>query len=129
MLRATILSAVQTAKSALDDLVIVGKLVSRGAAVHVPGSPPTYPETLKDIRMVLVSYKSKDIDGDRIRANDVIGLVFPETANPVPNQNDVIRVLPADAGQFIAGDYRVIVNEKTFAGNALAVSICQLRLL
>lgn len=129
MLKQTVLGAVRTAKFALDDLVIMAKLVTKGEAVHVPGSAPTYPESLKDISIVLVSYKAKEIDGDRIRANDVQGLVFPEDGNPVPNTNDVIRVLPADSGAFTPGDYRVIVNDKTFAGNALAVSICQLRLL
>lgn len=128
MLKSTILSAVRTAKFALDDLVIVAKLVIKGEAVHVPGSAPTYPESLKDISIVLVSYKAKEIDGDRIRANDVQGLVFPETGNPVPATNDVIRVLEEDCGEFVPGDYRVIISEKTFAGNALAVSICQLRL-
>lgn len=125
MLKTQILNAVKAAKSSLGDLVIVVKHVKRGAAVHVPGTPTTYPETLTDASIVIVKYDSKEVDGQRILASDWKGLVFPEDGmHPMPN--DIIRV-PDGLTDIASGDYRVLDNDQVMAGDTVALHQLQLR--
>lgn len=127
MLKTQVLNAVKAAKSALSDLVVTVSHVQRGVAVHVPGTAPTYPETLTDVSIVFVKYESKEIDGQRVLASDWKGLVFPEdSVNPLPN--DIIRV-PSGLTDLLAGDYRIIDNDKTMAGDTVALHTLQLRKL
>ena len=121
MLKAQILSAVAIVKTAVQDLVFDAKMVVRGASVHVPGSAPSYPETLYDVKVFWSSYKAKEIDNDRILASDMQGLIFPETEKPVPKPNDMIRVGSTN--------YRIIMNDKVMAGDEVALSQVQLRLM
>lgn len=120
MHRETVLAGVARAKSAIQDLAIPATLVTRGAAVQVPGSTPTYPETTSAIKIVLSGYTAKEIDGERVRASDLAGLIFPETGHPVPQPNDRVVVDSVS--------YRIIQNNKVMAGNEVALSQVQLRM-
>lgn len=113
---------------AIQDLAVLVKHVKRGASVHVPGSAPTYPETLTDVSMVFTRFESREVDGDRIQASDWRGLVFPASTLPIFNANDVIRI--ATGFQDVAaGDYRIINDDKVMAGDTVALHQVQLRKL
>lgn len=126
MLKSTVLNAVQAAKTAVQDLAFGAKLVIRGAANHVPGQKPTYSETLHDIKIVPSKFEDKEIDGERIRATDLRWLVFPEPGYPIPSTNDLVRLSTA-VGEFRAGDYRIVNNDKVMAGDSTALSQLQIR--
>lgn len=121
MLKDKVLAAVENARVALGDLVFQATLVKRGAAVHVPGQTPTYPETLTSVSAYETVFESKEIDGERVLASDHKWLVFPVPSGVVPNPNDVMRVG--------SREYRVVNNERTMAGDTVALSICQMRVL
>lgn len=134
MLKATVLSAVATAKQAVQDLAIPASLVSRTAQAYVPGQPVTEIEVVTPIKMVLVRYKISEIDGERVQATDWQALVFHDDGTPVPKANDVIRVNRFAMSSIGVGaettlaDYRVIDNARTMAGDVVALSQVQLRL-
>lgn len=128
MLKATILAAIQKAKSALQDLAITVIHVKRGTAVYVPGSAPTYPETSTAVSIVFTRYKAIEVDGDRIQASDWLGLVFPRVDLLDFNANDIIRA-PAGLINIIQGDYRIINDDKVMLGDTVALHQLQLRKL
>ena len=128
MLKTQILSAVASAKSAVQDLAIECQHVDRGAAVTTPGSAPTYPETLTDVSIVFTRFDTREIDNSRVMASDYKGLVFPETNLPSLKPNGIIRV-PTGAIDVAPGDYRIIDNDKVIAGDMVALHQLQLRLL
>ena len=127
MLKATILAAVESARKAVQDLAVECEHVVRGMPVHIPGVAPQHSETLTDVSVVFTRYETKEIDGDRIRASDYKGLLFPGSLTPVPDTNDFIRVAE-DSKDVAAGDYRVIYNDKVMAGDTVALSQLHLRL-
>jgi hypothetical protein len=122
MLKADVLAGVEAAKVAVQDLAVAAQLVKRGAPIHVPGNAPTYTETTYPIMVVLVSFKTKEIDNDRIRASDRSGLIFPEVGQPVPEPNDLLR---GANGM----EYRILYNDKVMAGDTVALSQVHLRQL
>lgn len=126
MLKAVVLAGVAKAKEAVQDLAVLVKHVKRGAVVHVPGSAPVYPETLTDVSMVLTRFQSREIDNDRVQASDWRGLVFPASTLPVFNTNDVIRIA-AGLQDLLAGDYRIVNDDKIMAGDTVALHQLQLR--
>jgi len=128
VLKAAILAGVERARLAIQDLAVQVKHVKRGATVFVPGSAPTYPETLTDVSMVFTRFESREIDSDRIQASDWRGLVFPANTLPIFDTNDVIRVA-TDFQDLVAGDYRVINDDKIMAGDTVALHQLQLRRL
>ena len=91
----------------------------------MPGSSPTYPETLTDIKVVPDKFKSNEIDGSRILVSDLKWIVFPETGAPVPQPNDIIRIESSQDSR--VGDYRVVMNDTIYAGDTLALSQLQVR--
>lgn len=128
MLKSKILAAVGQAKVALQNLAIRVNHVARGAAVFVPGEAPTYLETVTAVSMVLTRFGAREIDGDRIQASDWRGLVFPETGLGDFNTNDIIRVA-SGLQDMLPGDYRIVVDDKVMAGDAVALHQLQLRRL
>lgn len=128
MLKSAVLSAVVAAKQAVQDLAVAVRHVQRGAAVFVPGSAPTYPETVTDVSIVFTKFKLTEVDSDRIQASDWLGLLFPETGAPDVNTNDLIRVAEGQI-DIASGDYRIIGNDKVMAGNAVALHQLHLRKL
>lgn len=128
MLKQQILAAVAKAKIAVQDLAIVVDHVARGAAVHVPGSAPTYPETVTDVSIVFTRFEAREVDDDRVQASDWRGLVFPETGLPDFNTNDIIRVA-SGLQDVVSGDYRIVMDDKVMAGDAVALHQLQLRRL
>jgi len=123
VLKSTILSGVAKAKSSLQDLAIPAKLVSRTPTVHVPGVAPVSTEVVTDISIVLSSYREKEIDGDRIKASDLAGIIFPEDGQPVPESNDLVKY-----GPNFSTIMRILANNKVMAGEDVALSQVQLRL-
>jgi hypothetical protein len=126
VLKAVVLAGVAKAQAAIQDLAVSVKHVKRGAVIHVPGSAPTYPETLTNVSMVFTRYQSKEIDNDRIQASDWRGIVFPASTLPVFNTNDIIRIA-AGLQDIIAGDYRIINDDKIIAGDTVVLHQLQLR--
>lgn len=122
MLKETVLAGVATAKKAVQNLAIPAKLVARTAVTHTPGQAPTATEAISDIKIVLSGYKEKEIDNDRIKANDLAGLIFPEEGQPIPEANFLVRYGPT-----FGLEYRVIANNKVMAGDEVALSQVQLR--
>lgn len=127
MLKAQILSAVGTAKAAVQDLAIKCQHVARGAAVVTPGAAPTYSETLTPVSIVFTRFDTKDVDNTRVFASDYKGLVFPETGLPPLEPNGIIRV--SNTTDIAPGDYRIIDNDKVIAGDMVALHQLQLRML
>jgi hypothetical protein len=125
-LKATVLSAVQSAKVAVDDLKISAQYVKRGAAVHVPGSAPSYPETLTDVYVVMTRFESREVDNDRVMASDWKGLVFYEPSLPNFQLNDLIR-FAEDHDDLKAGDYRITYNDQVTVGGRTALHQLYLR--
>ena len=126
-LKATVLAAVQSAEEAVEDLKIPAKYVKRSAAVHVPGSVPTYSETLTDVNVVMTRFESKEVDDDRVMASDWKGLVFYKSSLPTFQLNDLIR-FATDFGDVKAGDYRIVYNDQVTAGGRTALHQLHLRL-
>jgi lipopolysaccharide assembly outer membrane protein LptD (OstA) len=126
-LKEKVLYGIARALEALDDLKLSVVHVSRGAAIHVPGSVPTYAETLTDVSIVFIRYEAKEIDNDRILASDWKGLVFPATGLPDIKVSDLIRV-DTDNGVILAGDYRIMYDDKVMVGNTIGLHQLQLRL-
>lgn len=124
-LQSTILAAVAKAKLAIGDLVEPCHLVQRGEAVVTPGSPPTYPEVIYNVGMTPTSYEALEIDGDRIKASDVKGLIFPEKGVPTPDTNDILRQL--DGAGNVVRSFRIMYNDKVMAGSVVALSQVQMR--
>jgi len=125
-LRATVLSAVRTAETAVEDLKIPAKHVKRGAPIHVPGSSPNYPETLTDVFVVMTRFESKEVDEDRVMASDWKGLVFYKPELPTFQVNDFIRFVD-DFGDVRAGDYRITYDDQVTAGGRTALHQLYLR--
>lgn len=125
-LKATVLSAVQSAEEAVDDLKIAAKYVKRSAAVHVPGSVPTYSETLTDVFVVMTRFESKEVDEDRVMASDWKGLVFYRPELPTFQINDFVR-FESDFGDVRAGDYRITYDDQVTAGGRTALHQLYLR--
>lgn len=126
MLKATVVQAVATARSALGDLLMEAQLVKREPAVYVPGTTPEYPESEAGVMIYMSRYFEREVDGDRIRASDYRSLVFPVDAGStilpgaVPDLNDVLRV-----GEQA---YRVMRANNVMAGDAVVLSEVQMRL-
>lgn len=122
MLKGKVLAAVEKARIATQDLAFEATLVQRGAAVHVPGSAPTYPETSTTVSLVPSKFESKEIDGERVKASDLRWLMFPVagSSSVVPEPNDLIYVGTKR--------YKVIYNDKVMAGSAVALSQIQVRI-
>ena len=125
-LKASILSAVQSAEVAVEDLKIPAKHVKRGAAVHVPGSAPTYPETLTDVYVVMTRFESKEVDEDRVMSSDWKGLVFYRPELPNFQLDDLIR-FANDYGDIKSGDYRITYNDQVTVGGRTALHQLHLR--
>lgn len=125
-LKAVVLSAVQTAEVAVEDLKIPAKHVRRTAPVHVPGSPPTYSEILTDVFVVMTRFESKEVDGDRVMASDWKGLVFYRPDLPMFQVNDFIRFAEA-FDDVPGGDYRIRYDDQVSAGGRTALHQLHLR--
>jgi len=121
VLKGKVLSAVAKAKAAVQDLAFEGTLVTRGAAVHTPGSEPTYPEVSTPVSIVESKFETKELEDQRILASDRKWLVFPTATGGVPKPNDMIYVGTRQ--------YRVINNDKVMAGYEVALSQLQIRAL
>lgn len=126
-LKATIVAAVAIAETAVEDLKIAVKHVRRGAAVHVPGSAPTYSETLTDVYVIMTRFEAKEVDGDRIMSSDWKGLVFYRDGLPDFKTNDVLRVATT-VDDILAGDYRIRYDDKVLAGSRVVLHQLHLRL-
>lgn len=120
MLKQQVLDSVKAVKLAVQDLAVDATLVVRGDPTYVPGSAPTYGTSNVAVKVVLSSFEFKEIDGDRIRASDVQGLVFPEEGKPIPKPNDQLTISSVT--------YRIISNERVMAGDEAALSRLQLRI-
>lgn len=120
------LSAVQSAEKAVDDLKMPAKHVKFGASVYVPGSSPTRSETLTDVSVVMTRFKSDEVDGDRVAASDWRALVFYKPTLPTFQLNDLIR-FAASFGDVQAGDYRILSNDQVTAGGRTALHQLHLR--
>lgn len=121
MLKDQIIAAVAAARSALDDLVRPAKLVVRAQPVHVPGTAPTYPETLYDVDIAIVTYSNREIfkSADRIDVSDRQGIIFRTNSQPIPQVNNLIRQGSTD--------YRIIKADHVSAGDAVVMTTTQLR--
>lgn len=126
MLKSIVLAAVSKAKEAIDDLAVSVQHVKRGAATYVPGSAPTYPETLQSVSVVFTRFQSREVDNDRIQASDWKGIVFPNNYLLIFDTNDTIRV-PAGLPNILSGNYRIINDDKVMAGDTVALHQLQLR--
>lgn len=125
-LKATVISAVQSAETAVEDLKIPALHVKRSAPVHVPGSAPTYPETLTNVFVVMTRFESREVDEDRVMASDWKGLVFYKPTLPIFQVNDLIRFV-TDFDDVKAGDYRITYDDQISAGGRTVLHQLYLR--
>lgn len=126
MLKVQVLAAINTAKSAVQDLAVKCQYIVRTIPDYVPGTTVTPTESATDVSVVFTKYGITEIDGERIQASDWKGLVFPES-NLDFDTNHVIRV--AVNTNIPAGDYRIIVNDKVMVGDTIGLHQLQLRML
>lgn len=119
MLKSTIIKAVQTAKTALQDLAVDGTVTTRVVGRHIPGVAPRNTEAVYAVKIVLTRFDSKEIDDDRILSSDLKALVFPFAIIPAPN----------DTVEIGTDRYRIIDNNKVMAGDEVALSQLQLRII
>jgi len=124
MLKHTVLSAVARTKVILQDLIVVATLVKRGSATYVPGGTPTYDETSDSIRLAVLGFESQEIDGDRIQASDMQGLVWPEDAFVDVSPNDLLQATVKGK----SNTFRVITNKPVMVGDTIALHQLHLRL-
>lgn len=127
-LKATVLSAVRAVELAVDDLKMAVQHVQRSAPTYVPGQEPSYSETSVDVSMVVVRFETEEVDNDRVMASDWKGLVFWRDGLPDFQTNDVIRCSTA-SDDFVAGDYRIVYDDKVMVGSKVALHQLHLRLL
>jgi len=123
-LKETVLKAVARTKVALGDLIVTATLIKRGPATYVPGGTPTYSETTDSIKLAIVGFESQEIDGDRIQASDMQGLVWPEDAFVDVATNDELQATVKG----VSNKYRVMRNIPVFAGDVIALHQLHLRL-
>lgn len=126
-LKETVLKGVATAERSIQNLKISGQMIRRTPGAYVPGQVPASVTDIYPISLVITSYKTFEIDGDRIRASDILGLVFPNDAQITPEADDLVDTFAKD-GKTITASYRVIYNDKVYAGDEVALSQLQLRL-
>lgn len=120
MLKAAILKAAQSAKSALTDLAVPGQLRVAQEASYAPGNPVSQDYVTYNVRVVVSGYAVTEIDGDRIQASDVKGILFAEPGMPAPNVGDQVLIG--------ASTYRVLHNDRVMAGDEVVISQLHLRL-
>lgn len=123
-LKETVLAGVAIAKTRLQNLIVSATLVKQGDATYVPGTDPTYPQTTDKISLVITNFRTEEIDGDRIRATDMQGLVFPEDAFVDVVTNDLLTATVRG----VANTYRVMQNIPIMAGDTIALHQLVLRL-
>lgn len=123
-LKETVLAGVAKAKTSLQNLIVSATLIKRGNATYVPGTDPTYSETSDTISLVITTFRTEEIDGDRIRATDMQGIVFPEDAFVDVVTNDLITA----SVRGIMNTYRVVQNIPIMAGDTIALHQMVLRL-
>lgn len=126
MLKAQVLSAIRTAKSAVQDLAVACQYIVTVIPEYIPGSTVTPTESATDVSVVFTKFGITEIDGERIQASDWKGLVFPES-NLDFDTNHVIRV--STNTNISAGDYRIIANDKVMVGDTVGLHQLQLRML
>lgn len=121
MLKSSILAAVEAARLAAQDLIVDAILTHREDVKHIPGVAPVYPETVNTISVLPTKFEDKEIDGQRVKASDFKYLAFPKAGVEPPVPNDLLE---------IGGlNYRVIFNDRVMAGDTVALSQLQLRLV
>lgn len=116
-LQATVLAAVQTALSAIEDLAIPAKLTHRVPTTYAPGAAVVYTLTTYDVKVVISSFTEKEIEADRDKATDTKLMVFHEEV--VPELNDTLT--------FNGKQFRVMNGVPTYAGSEIAFSTVQAR--
>jgi hypothetical protein len=119
VLKEAVLKAVESAKVALSDLAVPAVLRSIGEISYIPGVPVSPDTTNHAVTAVVTSYDVKEIDGDRIQASDVKGILFPEVDVPTPKLGDFL-----DVG---TTSYRVMNCDHVYAGDSVALSQLHLR--
>jgi hypothetical protein len=119
VLKSTVLKAVATAKSALQDLAVEASIVDRTALPYVPGQAVQYTEVLTSTSIVFTSFEFNEIDGDRVLGSDIKGLVFP--GNTVPQPNDLIKVKETGL------KYRILASKNVMVGTTIALSELHIR--
>lgn len=117
MLKADVLSAVIAAREAIQDLVTEVSVTTRTVNPHMPGQPTTYTEVVKTMKLAVVEYTDREIDGERVRATDMKGILFP--MDGFVSVNDTIA--------FNGQSLRVLNNKPTMVGEAVAVNTLQMR--
>jgi hypothetical protein len=119
MLTSTFKAAVRDIERALEDLAIDVTFESTAqSTTYVPGQSQSPDTSSYSIKGVITSYKSHEIDGDRIRGDDIQLLVFAMDA-PLPKSNDYTS--------YDGRKYRVVNSKPVFAGNVHLISTVQLR--
>jgi hypothetical protein len=117
VLKADVLAAVTAAREAVQDLATEVSVTKRTPAAHVPGTPPVYTKTVINMKLVIVDYTEKEIDGERIRVSDQKGILFPMDG----------RIDVNDTIAFNSREWRVLSNKPTLVGTDIAVNTLQLR--
>jgi hypothetical protein len=117
-LQATVIQAIQTARVALGDLTILIILTKRVQNAYTPGTSVTYTTTDYEFSGVVTNYNSREIDGERITAQDLKVILFNELS-AVPEPNDLIT--------FSNQSYRVVTFQPIYAGSEKVLSVIQVR--
>jgi hypothetical protein len=104
VLKASVMSAVRSARSALADL-LVDVTLRRRTGTHTPGQPVAYSDQSDTVKMAIVEYQAREIDGDRIKWTDKQGILLEEiAANPndeIVDGSDsyrIVKVMPITVG-------------------------------
>ena len=114
MLKATMLDAVRSAKTALQDLAQDATLYRRTTPTYVPGQPVSYEDTAGvAVKLVVVQFDRHEIDGSRVQYGDRKGVLISD--------EDVSTTKVGDKVVLGSSSY-VIVNPELFSiGSEVAV--------
>lgn len=118
MLKSNVLGAINAARDALEDLISDVTVVKRSPTSHVPGVAAGFTETSVSMKLVVVDYEEKEIDGQRILAFDKKAVLFPSDGPIAVND----KVIDSDGTV-----YRVLTNKSTLVGGEVAINTLHLR--
>jgi hypothetical protein len=117
VLKDTVADAVVQAREALEDLLVEVPVTSRTPNDHVPGQVQTYVPTVKTMKMAVLNYTDKEIDGNQVKSVDLKAVLFPIDGSV--ETNDLI----------LHGGvtYRIHRNDPTMIGTTVLINTLQLR--
>ena len=119
MLKDDVVRAVDDARAILqrEGILVEVPVTKRVKQVHARGTPQGYDDTIVNMVMAITAFDEKEIDGDRVFASDLKGVLFPIDGDV--GVNDLV--------EFVGKLYRIERNAPTLIGTAVLINTLTLR--